>query len=340
MHSVILEGVGSHIPANSVTNEAIINRLKPKKGWDDKRIEKLTGIKTRNYIGDETLAYMAKEAVTASLKGCFAPDVDAIFYVGNTIPAGFRSEKEKIMANDSSVDIVDLTPELDNMLDSFIQDSRFNDTLLQRYHGGCAHYLTALGTAYEAIGDCKIRSAVVVTATDISRCLDFSDSDTTILFGDGASAIYLRVAEDRETPGIMRFYEKEDSDFNDLLYYEKKGENWYVRMTDGRKIYAKVIGAIGDCIDDLEENVCSREKVNKFIFHQANKRVIGTAMKKYGIPEEKAHFTIQQYGNTSSASVGITLDDALLSGVIEPGDKVMLCSFGAGFRWNYMLVQY
>jgi hypothetical protein len=203
-----------------------------------------------------------------------------------------------------------LVPDARKTLDCLaLDDPRFGQTRLHAEMGGCAHFLMAIAKARLSILNNLSKSAVVVTSTDISKHMDPEAPNTTILFGDGACAALLKRGNKDKKPKITDYYERIDLDKNNILYYERKGKRWYTRM-DGKTVFKIAVSGIEDSIRYMESRGYPVSCIDHFCSHQENGRILGLGMKKVKIPPEKILYTLKKYGNTSSASIGITLYEA------------------------------
>lgn len=334
MSDVALHSLGRYLPGRAVTNEELV-RLMGLKGISPEEILAKTGISERRFVTGESPPDMAVGSVAEALAG-FEEGIDDLFYVANTPPPELKHPQQVFAFSDIPPDI--LIPHARETLNRLVGgDPRFRCTRLHATMGGCAHFLMAVAEAVETIRNGASKNAVVVTSTDISRYLDPGDLDTAILFGDGACAVLLRMASGDAKPRFLEYYEKIDLSRNDILYFERKGERWYTMM-DGKTVFKMAVKSFEDSIGQMERKGYPVSRIDHFCPHQANGRILDLGVRKAAIPPEKVHYTLQRYGNTSSASIGITLYEAQPK--IQPGQKVLLFSFGAGFMWNAMLLQY
>lgn len=340
LNEVILESVGMYVPDNIVTNERLINEFLVKKLKRPEIIENLTGIREKHFVtSEDSVADMAIKAVLGTVKDF---SIERLYYVRNTVPLDLSIANYVSVHRSPPTEM--LIPEAEEVIAMLGSDFRFEKTNLYTVFGACAHFLSAVRQAYDAINSGETENAVIATSTDISRFLDWRNRQTAILFGDGACAFLLRAGTNEDRPKIISHYEEEDPSRDHLLHYARKEGNWYVGMPDGNLVFESAIEAIGKCLKHMETKEgnlkLSRDNIEHFIFHQANGSILDKAIDTYKIPGEKVHRSLERYGNTSAASVGITLYEALKEEKIKPGDKVFLCSFGAGFVWNYVLLQY
>jgi 3-oxoacyl-[acyl-carrier-protein] synthase-3 len=334
MSDVVLHSLGCYIPGKAVTNEELIG-LMGLKGISPEEIQAKTGISERRFVTSENPPDMAVHSIAEAIEG-FGENIDDLFYVANTPPPELEQPEQVFAFSDIPLDA--LVPHARETLNRLVSgDPRFRKTRLHATMGGCAHFLMAVAEACDSIRNGASQNAVVVTSTDISRYLDPQDLDTAILFGDGACTALLRKASGDAKPKFLEYYERIDLDRNDVLYFERKGKRWYTMM-DGKAVFKMAVRSFEDSIGHMERKGYPVSCIDHFCPHQANGRIIDMGIRKASIPQDKVHYTLQKYGNTSSASVGVTLYEAQAS--FKPGQKVLLFSFGAGFVWNAMLLQY
>lgn len=209
---------------------------------------------------------------------------------------------------------------------------------------GCSGYIYALATAAGMVKGGICKHVLIVGAEILSRLVNWKDRSTCILFGDGAGAAVVGPAE--EGFGLIASDLGSDGSFGDILCIPAGGVaervtheaiedgRIYVHM-DGTDVFKAAVRHMEDTTKKtLEKAGLSKEDIQLFIAHQANNRIIQSLAKKMGLPEEKVYVNVNRYGNTSAASVGIALDEAVRSGRVKHGDIVVLTGFGAGLTWG------
>lgn len=312
-----ITGIGTYLPRKEVTN----NDLSKSFGYDAGQIEKKTGIRTRYYLDDENLIDMAVEPSYQVIResGLDGSEIQRVFFLFET-PLTERWDNH---AGNIQKKLKDLGINLDE--NNFLN-----------IPGGCSEYVDCLKLSTSLIESGRENNIIIVTSANNSIFLDRKDEGTSIIFGDGASATLVQATKD---PGFLRFYGKGIGDGAGKIYIGPDGEDqdWKIRM-DGKAVYRFAVNAIKDSIDKLlEKSEYDVSDIDKFILHQANKRIIDHGLKKLGIPPEKAYNTIEKYGNTGVSSIGITLNDAMLDGFLKDGDKTALVGFGAGLKLDSSL---
>jgi 3-oxoacyl-[acyl-carrier-protein] synthase-3 len=205
----------------------------------------------------------------------------------------------------------------------------------------CSGLVYAYSIADSYIRSGMYKNALVVGSETLSRYLDFSDRGTCILFGDGAGAVVLS-ASDEEGGGMRGMELTTDPDGAYMIWLPSGGSRspasgqtlargeHYVRM-EGRETYRYATKTMATtALKAIERAGWKPEEVDLFIPHQANVRIIESVAKGLGLPMDKMFVNLDRYGNTSAASVGIALAEAVDSGRIKIGDKIVLVAFGAG----------
>jgi 3-oxoacyl-[acyl-carrier-protein] synthase-3 len=205
----------------------------------------------------------------------------------------------------------------------------------------CSGFVYAYSVADAYIRSGMYRNALVVGAETLSRFLDFSDRGTCILFGDGAGAVVLS-ASDEPGGGMQGVEMTTDPDGAYMIWLPSggarspasgqtlaRGEH-FVRM-EGRETYRYATKTMATtALKAIERAGWQPDEIDLFIPHQANVRIIESVAKGLGLPMDKMFVNVDRYGNTSAASVGIALAEAVDQGRIQVGSKIVLVAFGAG----------
>jgi 3-oxoacyl-[acyl-carrier-protein] synthase-3 len=205
----------------------------------------------------------------------------------------------------------------------------------------CSGFVYAYSVADAYIRTGMYRNALVIGAETLSRFLDFSDRSTCILFGDGAGAVVLS-ASDEPGGGLQGLQMTTDPDGAYMIWLPSggarspvsgqtlaRGEH-FVRM-EGKETYRYATKTMATtALKAIERAGWQPDEIDLFIPHQANVRIIESVAKGLGLPMEKMFVNVDRYGNTSAASVGIALAEAVDTGRVKVGDKIVLVAFGAG----------
>ncbi|MEK6608225.1 MAG: beta-ketoacyl-ACP synthase III [Myxococcota bacterium] len=222
----------------------------------------------------------------------------------------------------------------------------------------CAGFIYALSAGDAFVQKGQFRRVLVVGVEVLSRVTDWTDRNTCVLFGDGAGAVVLvpgAAASARPTgrgdSGILSTHLYADGSAWSHLCIPAGGSalpasastvearQHYVKM-NGREIYKLAVRNMAQAsLAALEANGVSPDAVDKVIPHQANLRIIEGVAQRCGLPLSKFYLNLADYGNTSSASIPIALDEALETGAVKTGDLVLMCALGAGVSWGSALVR-
>jgi 3-oxoacyl-[acyl-carrier-protein] synthase-3 len=215
---------------------------------------------------------------------------------------------------------------------------------------GCSGFLYALSVVENAIQCGRAKSALVVGVERLSTILNWSDRSTCVLLGDGAGAVVLGTSENGR--GILSTHLKSDGAFGDLLY-SKDGNSTdhellrdvalkpFHLCMDGNKLFKRAVECLSAVATEaLDHNGLAQGDIDLLIPHQANIRIIQAAAKNLGISMEKVFVNVERYGNTSSASIPIALDEANRAGLLREDTQLLLISFGAGLTWGASVVKW
>jgi 3-oxoacyl-[acyl-carrier-protein] synthase III len=210
-------------------------------------------------------------------------------------------------------------------------------------------YTTTIGEGMIATGVAE--TVLIVGAEKMSAIIDWKDRSTCVLFGDGAAAAVMRRTKNPNR-GILSTYVRSDGTLADLLYRPAGGattpfsaavlddRSHYVKMA-GREVFKHAVRSMSDACDRaLDGAKLTGNDIDLLIPHQANMRIIEATAKHANVSMDKVYVNVDRYGNTSSASVPIAMDEAIESGRIKEGMTVMLVAFGAGFTWGSMIVRF
>ena len=220
----------------------------------------------------------------------------------------------------------------------------------------CSGWLYGLTVAEGLMMSGTAETILVVGAEKMSAIVDWQDRSTCVLFGDGAGASVVRRSRPSSlgTPpkGILSAFLRSDGQLADLLYRPGGGasvpfteamltdRSHFVKMA-GREVFKHAVRSMADACDRaLEGAGLSGQDIDILIPHQANVRIIEATAKHANISMDKVYVNVDRFGNTSSASIPIAIDEAIERGRIRPGSTVLLCAFGAGFTWGSMVIRF
>jgi 3-oxoacyl-[acyl-carrier-protein] synthase-3 len=320
-----IAGVGSALPDRVVPNayfESIVDT-------SDEWIRQRTGIAERRFAQEtEVTSDLATAAVQRALDsaGVAADQVDMLICATLTpdtpIPAAAVWTQRKLGISCPAFDM----------------------------NAACAGFSFGLAAGSAFIESGAADTVVVVGAEILSRVLDLTDRTTCVLFGDGAGAAVLRPSD---TPGVIGSKLGTDGGAAELLIIPAGGSakpaspetlearEHKIRMASGREVFKRAVTEMANaCRELLEKSGHTADDVDLLIPHQANARIMVAVAERLGIDPSRSVVDVEQVGNTSAASIPIALDRALRGGRIEPGDLVLLTSFGAGLAWGANLIRW
>jgi 3-oxoacyl-[acyl-carrier-protein] synthase-3 len=318
-------GWGKYLPSRVITNQDLEARIDTSDEW----IVQRTGIRERRMVSEqETTSQMATDASWEALDmaGVRARDLDLI-----------------IVAT-SSPDY--LTPPVSSQVQHALGAKDVGAFTLV---AGCPGFVYGLATAQQFIATGACENVLVVGVELISRYLDWEDRSTCVLFGDGAGAVVMQASD--EPSGVLSYVLGSDgSGAEDLILpgggvahpptHETVDQGLHFLRMDGPRVFrfaTRVLGrALQEAIDEASLRV---EDIDLFIPHQANARIIESAARHVGLPEEKVFVNIEKYGNTSAASIPIALCEAFEGGRVKRGDTLAFVAFGAGLTWAASVVK-
>ncbi len=323
-------GTGSYLPSRVVPNEEIAPTLK----LSPARIQRLTGIRTRHWAGDhEAPSDMAIEAGLLALDAadCAASSVDAIILSTTSPDMAFPSTACLVQRGlgCKPVGAFDVS-------------------------ASCSGFLYGLSMAQAMIQSRQVKTCLVMASEVKSRSLDPQDEATALLFGDGAGAVILR-GEEGQSPewrGILGIRLYADGAHHGLIRVQGGGsrtplssdtlgkKEHRLRM-HGASLFRIAVRRIEQAVlEILKEFGVRTGDLKQVVLHQANGRILSHVADRLGIDQGRLASVIERYGNTSSASLPIALDDAVRGGKISPGDLVLLGSFGGGLTWATGLIRW
>jgi 3-oxoacyl-[acyl-carrier-protein] synthase III len=216
----------------------------------------------------------------------------------------------------------------------------------------CPGFVFATGVAEGLIASGQSETVLVVGAEKLSTITDFQDRSTAILFGDGAGAAVVRRTTEKDGRGILSTYLRSDGKLAPLLYRPGGGSadpisekvvcerSHYMKMA-GREVFKAAVLAMSEACDEAMRRAgVTADEIDLLIPHQANIRIIEATAKHAGMPMDKVMVNVDRYGNTSSASIPLALEQALTAGRVQRGSLLLLVAFGAGFTWGSTVIRW
>ncbi|MDQ7791108.1 MAG: beta-ketoacyl-ACP synthase III [Clostridia bacterium] len=319
-------GVGTCLPERVVTNKELETMIETTDEW----IVNRTGIRERRIArSEEATSDLAVQAARRALTsaGVEPDEVDLIIVATATpdhvFPATASLVQDQLGC--SKAGAFDLS-------------------------AGCTGFMYALVSGSTFVSGGNLGTVLVIGAETISKMLNWKDRSTCILFGDGAGAVVLR--EVPRSTGLLASYLGSDGSGGPLLQVPAGGSRMpnchqtldaslHCLHMNGREVYRFAVRVMGDAaLDVVKRAGLNKEEIDLFIPHQANIRIIEAAAKRLGLSMDKVLVNVDRYGNTSSASVPIALDEALRSGRIKSGNNVVMVGFGAGLSWGAVVMKW
>ena len=317
----VVRGVGHYLPARVVPNAEFVNWIDTSDEW----IRTRSGIERRHFAAEgETTSVLATEAARAALNdaGMQASEIDAIVVATSTADFTFPSVATMVQSNLG-------------MTRGFAFD-------LQAV---CAGYVYALTTANALILAGQAKTVLVIGAETFSKRMDWTDRTTSVLFGDGAGALILEAQEQPGTNqdrGILASDLNSDGQFKDLLYVDggvSTGTTGHLRM-QGKEVFRHAIEKLAETAHTaLEKAGLTSEDVDWIVPHQANIRIIEGTAKRMQVPMERVIVTVQDHGNTSAASIPLSISVGRARGQIKPGDLIVTEAIGGGLAWGSVVLR-
>ncbi|MFJ7668086.1 beta-ketoacyl-ACP synthase III [Lysinibacillus sp. NPDC097195] len=304
-------GLGRYVPEKVVTNFDLEKIMDTSDEW----IRTRTGIEERHFAAEnqETSDLAVAAAKDAIAKAGITPEEIGLILVATvtqdqTFPSVACMVQEQIGAvNAAAMDQA----------------------------AACAGFIYSLVTAKQFVESSAYKYVLVVGVEKLSKVIDWEDRNTAVLFGDGASAAIVGpVSEGR---GILSFELGADGTGGKHLYLTQQ----QTIAMNGREVFKFAVRQMGEsAVNVLDKAGLTKEDVDFLIPHQANIRIMESARERLALPAEKMSKTIHKYGNTSAASIGISLAEELEAGKIKDDDLLVLVGFGGGLTWGAVAMRW
>ncbi|MEK9850847.1 MAG: beta-ketoacyl-ACP synthase III, partial [Candidatus Puniceispirillum sp.] len=312
--------VGSYLPAKVVTNETLSTFVNTDDAW----IRRRTGIAQRHIVADdETTSDLACAAAKKALSNArvLGEAIDLIIVATTTPDNTFPSTATK----------------LQHMLGA-------RNAVAFDVQAVCAGFVYALDIAEAMLQAGRGRRALVVGAESFSKLLDWEDRTTCVLFGDGAGAVVLELADDAPDWGIRSSVLHSDGAFRDILYVDGGPSSnkavGHVRM-EGKEVFRHAVEKLAEVMEEaLQAAGMTAAEIDWLVPHQANIRIIDAMQKKMDMPRDRVVRTVENHANTSAASIPLALAAAVDDGRIKNGDVVAMEAIGGGLVWGAALVKF
>lgn len=325
--SVGILGVGNYVPKKILSNSDLEKMVDTSDEWITKR----TGISERRILEDGQPIYsMGVEAARLAIAdaGLEASDIDLVL-VSTTTPDYLTPSTSCIIQKEIGA----------------VNAAAFDMT------AACSGFIYGMTIAKQFIETGYYRHVLLVSNEGMSRAVEWKDRNTCVLFGDGSGAAVLGKVQDGY--GILSTYIGADGDVGEKItipcFYNpdadrKRRENYNKAMTlwqDGQEVFkfaVKIMPYASEMV--LNQAGMSMEDIKYIIPHQANIRIIESAVKRLGVAFEKIYTTIRKFGNISSASIPVAIADAYKNKCLNKGDNLLLVGFGGGLTWGSALIKW
>ena len=323
-----LVGCGSAVPAASISNQQLGERVETSDEW----IRSRTGIGARRVAGpDEPLTCLASRAAQLALDhaGWTADDLDLI-----------------LLATSSPDDLFGTAPRVQGALGAS-RAVAFDLT------AACSGFLFALITAGQYLGSGAMGRALVIGADQLSRWVDWDDRSTCVLFGDGAAAVAVEACGPSDN-GLLGFRMRSDGSRNACLTLAQldrhapllggltaqQGGFAPIQM-NGQEVYKFAVREVPAILAELlEATGTTPGQLDWLLLHQANQRILDAVADRFAVPHAQVLSNLAHYGNTSAATIPLMLDEAVKDGRVQPGHLLASSGFGAGLSWGAALLRW
>ncbi|MBW4054944.1 MAG: ketoacyl-ACP synthase III [Proteobacteria bacterium] len=327
MVNVRITGTGSALPGKILTNAELEQLIDTTDEWITTR----TGIKERRIAadGEYTSTFAAEAARRALAMAGIQPEELDLIILGTVTP-DFPFPSTACIVQDllgaTNATAFDLS-------------------------AACSGFIFGLSIAEKYIRTGAARKVLVIGAEILSRIVDWEDRNTCVLFGDGAGAVILEGSEGDHS--LLSTHTFSNGEYWNLLYQQGSGSRNPAtdsRTLDERRIYLAMAGndVFKHAVRGMEEaavkaldaNGLTSSDISLMIPHQANRRIIDATAKRLGVDSDRVFVNLHHYGNTSSASIPIALDEANRQGTLKPANKILLVAFGGGFTYGSALIDW
>ena len=320
-------GVGAYAPERIVTNFDLAKIVDTSDEWITER----TGIKERRFAADgEAASDLAFRASTRALQMANLAPTDLDMIIVGTVTGDMR------------------LPACAAFLQQKLGCGQIPSFDLA---AACAGFVYSMSVADQFIRNGTLKRVLVVGVEVLSRITNFTDRNTCVLFGDGAGAVVLERNEEPSDVGVLSTSLHTDSTLTSSLMTPAGGslEPLTHEVLDAQRDKIQMVGQ--DIFKIAVRNLTSASRaaieaagltpsnIQWVVPHQANRRILAQVSQRLGIPLDRFILNIERYGNTSSASIPIALDEGVRDGRVRPGDTVLMCALGAGISWASALIR-
>lgn len=319
-------GIGSYLPEKRLTNRDLEKIVDTSDEW----IRTRTGISERRMTtAEEATSDLGTKAALRALEdaGIAPEEVDLIIVPTVTPDMFFPSTACLIQKNIGA-----------------------KNAAAFDISAGCTGFIYALSIANQYVAGGTYQTVLVIAAETLTKIVDWDNRNTCVLFGDGAGAAVVRPVQEGE--GFLSFELGAEGGGADLLKLPGGGSRQpatvetvrhkeHCIVMAGNEVYKFAVKIMGEAaVRALEKAGLKKEDVNYLIPHQANTRIIEAAMKRLGLSSDKVYINLDKYGNMSSASIPVALDEAYRGGCVNKGNLLVLVGFGAGLTWGACVLRW
>lgn len=316
-----IAGIGICVPENIITNDNLAKIVDTNDEW----IRSRTGICERRISTEDGTSALAAKAAKKALEAAgVSPEEIDILILGTSSPDyNYPSGACEVQAAIGAVNAVAFD-----------------------ISAACAGFIFAMEIVQGFFQAGIYKTALIIGSETLSKVTDWSDRGTCVLFGDGAGAAVLKADE----KGIIDMMMGSDGTKGPVLACQSrtlgnfltgtKPEIGFMTM-DGQEVFRFAVKKVPESVEILlKKTGIPKEEIKYYVLHQANERIIEAAAKRLKEPMDKFPMSISRYGNTSTASIPLLLNEMVEHGMLEPGDKIVMSGFGAGMTWGAVLLEW
>ena len=323
MEGIIIKGIGAYTPSKIVTNDDLSKIVETSDEW----IRSRTGIKERRISQGEDTSYMGIKASEKAIElaNLQREDIDLIVFSTCTpdmfIPSSACIvQKEMGLKNAVAFDL----------------------------NAACSGFVYGVDVARSLMKTNNYKNALVIGSENLSKVINWEDRKTCVLFADGAAAVVLSKSE---SEGIIDSICKSYGDNGEFLsiggreiknpFMDKSISKYQYLDMDGSEIFKFATSSVISSIKDiLQKNNMTIDDIDYIVPHQANVRIIEYVAKKLKTSTDKFYMNIDTYGNTSSASIPLALNEMYNKGILQKGQNLLLVGFGGGLTYGSCLIKW
>ena len=316
-----IAGIGAYVPETIVTNDDLAKIVETSDEWISSR----SGIRERLISTKEGTSDLAAEAARRALEaaGVKPEELDLIILGTSSPDCNYPSGACEVQAKIGAVNA-----------------AAFDIS------AACSGFIFAMNIVQGFFKSGIYQTALIIGAETLSKVVDWDDRSTCVLFGDGAGAAVLK----NEESGIIDMLMGSDGTKGEALKCTSRSlgnfhtgespELVFITM-DRQEVFRFAVKRVPESIESLiKRNQTAKEDIRYYILHQANERIVEAVARRLKEPMDKFPMIIEKYGNTSTASIPLLLDDMVKKGMLEAGDKIILSGFGAGMTWGAVLLEW